>query len=617
MFHVIVVLSCTFLCRFTCELCPKNGLQISLEYDCCGANEEYSDVGFSNVKTTHGNPRSYLNCESVCTNSNAFCFPSTLAGCPSEEHRAEEIALEVSRNQYDAPTVRSSVDISSVSNGSWSRDYGMFRVFNGKIVHCSLSYKEDLNELSSTQSNRNNENDFASCSRSSVDQKSTSFKPDGNYRMTASDSPDNASSHCIQIQPAVLDWGQKYMYFASLSFLTVANTCNDSILHVFEPFSTNLQFYPCNFTEALVGPGEVVSICFVYLPRWLGMSSAHLILQTSAGGFLVQAKGFAIESPYGMHPLFDTSSGGRWSRNLTLFNSFDETLYVEEVTASLSVSMSNTFLYTEAVCQVNNIQESDELEMPSIKDRLDMGNDQVGLSLMSMRPFRSWEIGPQESEAIVEIDFSVESEGSFFGVVCMQLLRSSQEKFDTVMIPLEAEFDGKGTHSGSLSTSLKVLYASNASKTAIAISLRNAFPYLLSVFNITVITELEDEDIFQIKFMEGLLLFPGTDTQVAVVACKHINLKFNDTPPHVPVLYENCKLIILTNDSFSPQIEILCEEIINICSRHQLGSFVGYKHVSDNGVPQPQNMRTGHLGSVVGLPLQVKVCALNFSIFFI
>ncbi|XP_062102059.1 uncharacterized protein LOC133810693 [Humulus lupulus] len=600
--HFIVLLLCTIFCLATCEPCSKNGKQKSAQYEACRSYEDNLNAAFQDVSTEYGNPRTYLNIDSICTNSQSFCFPSTLRGFSSNDLRLEAAAVDASGSQYDdSITVGSAEDTRETRNNSWSMDYGLFKLFNGRTVSCSLNSREGTNKLSSIQSDSAIQNDVSSCNAPLLNQKSTSSKAKVNIEIAKSDSFKGSSSRHVEINPAILDWGHKYMYFPSLAFLTVENTCNDKILHVYEPFSTDSQFYPCNFSEALLGPGEAVSICFVFLPRWFGSSSAHLILQTSSGGFVIQAKGFAIESPYGITSLVDVNAsfGRRWSRSLSLSNSFDETLSVEKVTAWVSISLGQTSIYTEAICSVRNFEDPELLDFPSIDDWLLVRNGQFGFPLMGMRPLKNWEIGPHSTETIIEIDFSVESKGKVFGALCMQLLRPSQDKFDTVVVPFEAELNGKAVHevSGSVSVSLEILYPYNSSEAVVAISLRNGAPFLL---NVAKITEVAETQVLHIRYMEGLLLFPGSDTQVAVVTCSHMR----DSPPDLPNMYENCKLHVLTNDSTSPQIEVSCQEIFHVCSRNLKDSSVGYKGHSEIG--ESGISRTIPLSSDVYTPSETK-----------
>ncbi|XP_062002778.1 uncharacterized protein LOC133720463 [Rosa rugosa] len=589
---VLVVLACTLFCLATCES-SGDGLHKLLENDDCGSYGDNFDVAradsfLSDTPSGCGMQKGHFNTESVCSSSLSFCFPSTLPGF--WEHKLKLADLEVSGSQSDH---LSSENSNLASNKSWSSDNGMFKLFNGGIVSCSLISKEAANEFSSIQTGSANQNDLSSCRGPLLYQKSTSYRSDKTTEMTKSNSFGGSSSPHVEITPAVLDWGQKYMYFPSLAFLTVANTCNDSILHVYEPFSSDIQFYPCNFSEAVLGPGEIASICFVFLPRWLGPSFAQIILQTSFGGFLIQAKGFSIESPYGIHPLSgpDVSSRGRWSKNLSLFNSFDQHFHVEEVTAWISVSLEHTSHIAEAACSTRRDQGLNEPGVPNVKDRLVVRTGQVGLPLLAMRPLRNWEIGPHSSETIIEIDFSIESKGKIFGAICMQLLRSSQDKADTIMLPFEAELDGTAMNddlAGPIIASLEVLHPWAGNEAVVAISLKNCAPYILRVLEIT---EIADSKIFQIKYNEGLLLFPGTDTYVAIVTCTHLHVEDGQ-----------CKLLILTNDSSSSQIEVPCEDVVQICSRHWKDSTVEYEHQSERS--ESGDLKTVFSDSSMQLPSQ-------------
>lgn len=594
-----------------------NGMQKSMEYDACGSYGDDRGVGFQDVGIADpmfgyatGSAMNHISIQSICRDSHSFCFPSTLPGFLSEKHKLEAAALEV----YSPLAIGSTQGTRWANNKNWSLDYGMFELLNGRTVSCSLNSRDGVDKLSSVQTDSANQNDLSSCRGPLVTQNSTKFRLDKSSQMIKS-SPFNVSpSPHVEISPPVLDWGQRHLYLPSIAFLTVANTCNDSILHVYEPFSTNIQFYPCNFSEVLLGPGEVASICFVFLPRWLGLSSAHLILQTSSGGFLVQVKGYAVESPYKISPLvsLDVPSTGRLSKNLTLFNPFDETLYVKEVSTWIFVSQGNVSHQTEATCSLENFIDSDEPSNLRVKDWLVMkSSSQVGFPLMAMRPHENWEIGPRSSDIILEIDFSFESEGNIFGALCMQLLRSSQNKSDTVMVPLEVDLDGKVAYdgiAGSVSVYLEALVPCDASETVVvAISLRNGAP---DVLNVVKITEVAARKVFQIKYIEGLLLFPGTVTQVGVITCTQLLLELHDVPPEISNINKNCKLVVLTNDSSSPQIQIPCQDVISICLKHQKDSTIGFDNQS--GKAESGSRRTGSSGSSMQVPSQIKV-----SLFFI
>ncbi|XWS33636.1 hypothetical protein CRYUN_Cryun22dG0099900 [Craigia yunnanensis] len=609
-FHFFLVLSCTLFSLTTCEPCSVNGMPETEEYDGCECYGDNHHVGFQEtiVGDTDsgydtGTSMTRLSVEGICSDSHSFCFPSTLPGFSIEESNLEVGSLEVSRSQSDSASsyVKPSNLRGQANNNSWLSNHG-------RMVSCSLYSRAGIHEFPSILTDGANQNDISSCRGPLLSQKSTSVRMEKKTEMTNLGSFDSLSSPNVDISPSIMDWGLKYLFLPSVAYLTVANSCNDSILHVYEPFSTNIQFYPCNFSEVLLGPGEVASICFVFLPGWVGLSSAHLILQTSSGGFLVQARGFALESPYDIQPLvsLDIPSSGQLSKNLSLFNPFDETLSVVEITAWISVSLGNTTHHTEAVCSIENFQGYNQHSLLSAEDWLVMNSGKFGFPLMAMRPNRNWEINPQSSETIIEIDLTLESEGKFFGAFCMQLRRSSQDTSDIVMVPLQVYLDRKASyddHASSPSVSLDALVPYDGSENIfVAISLKNVAPYVLSVVKIN---EVADAKIFHIKYMKGLLLFPGAVTQVAVITCTKLPFEIHDSASEVSNTIRSCKLLIMTNESISPQIEVSCEDIIHIFMEHQKDVSMGYEHQSKK--VKSGNTRSGSLGDGMQLASWAKV----------
>ncbi|GLT76211.1 hypothetical protein SLA2020_478840 [Shorea laevis] len=596
-FHFLVVLLCTYFCLTNCEQCSMNGMLISAEYDECDFYGDYHQMGFQEIVVGDtrsgyiaGSPRTQMSIEGVCTNSHSFCFPSTLPGLLPEDHKLKKAALEVVRSHLDKPSYLESTESwGKAANKSWSSYQAMFKLLNGRIVSCSVNFRDGVHEFSSIQTHGTDQNGHSLCRGPLLNQKSRSVR--NIYKeVTQLGSFGIASLPNVEISPPVMDWGEKSMFIPSVAYLTVANTCNDSILHVYEPFSTNIQFYLCNFSEILLGPGEAASICFVYLPRWLGLSSAHLILQTSSGGFLVQARGFAVESPYGIKPVvsLNVPSSGRVSKNLSLFNPLDETLYVKEITAYLSVSLGNTTCHTQAICTIENFPGYNEYSLLSAEDWLVFEGAPFGIPLMAMRPHRSWEVNPYSSETLIELDLSFHSQGKIFGAFCLQLLRSSQDKTDTVMVPLDVDLEGKSSNynAGLVSVSLEAVMPYDSETGIVTISLRNDAPYMLSIVKIT---ELADTKLFHIKYLEGLLLFPNAVTQVAMITCAHLPVERHDSPEFSNII-RNCKLLVLTNDSIGLPIEVPCENVIHICQKCRK---VGYEHQSEK--VESGNMKTGSL----------------------
>ncbi|XP_030529432.2 uncharacterized protein LOC115740154 [Rhodamnia argentea] len=578
---VIGFLSCIFFSFVTCGHCFEVGIQESVEEaNGCGSSNGDYGAGIPNIilrdvgsDYASDNSKARITLGNVCSNSEFFCFPSTLPGFLSEKSDTKDTTLEASLIRPDDPLFVGGGPgefTQWASNSSWSSDYGVSILSNGRTVSCSLNSRKNVNEFSYIQTSGANQHDISSCRAPLLNQKSVSFSQGKNSEMGKS----GFLSPNIEINPPILDWGESYLYGPSIAFLTVSNNWSDSILHVYQPFSTDVQFFPCNFTEAVLEPGEIASLCFVFLPRWQGLSSAHLIVQTNFGGFLVQARGFAVKSLYEIQPILgvDESSSGRWRKNLSLFNPFDESLYVEEIALWLSVSLGNNSLHMEATCIQENPSSSDELQ--SVKDWFLVKSSPLDLPVMAMRSHKSWEVGPQISEDIVEIDLTLGSVGKVLGAFCMQLTRSSKDRADIVMVPIEAEIDDMAvTHdiAGLLSISLESMTSSDVAGSFVSISLRNSATHVITV---TKISEIANSKLFQIKYMDGLVLFPSTITQVAVLACNHISDQIHFTRETFDA-DRKCKLLIQTNDSRS-QIEILCQDILHICLRRD--SFSGYNH---------------------------------------
>ncbi|KAL4582327.1 hypothetical protein LXL04_006874 [Taraxacum kok-saghyz] len=189
-----------------------------------------------------------LNLENNCKRSDSFCFPSTL----SSFIKPEKTLLKKSTPP--------------MNNHTWSTNHK-------KTASCSLKHQE------TTKTDENDTKDESLRIKSSI--------------------MNDFSSPNVQISHHILDWGHTHLHHPSSSFLTIQNTQNHTSITIYKPYTTNLQFYPCNHTEiTLIAPGETASICFIFSPKSLGLSSGHLILQTSVGGFLIRARGFAIESPH-------------------------------------------------------------------------------------------------------------------------------------------------------------------------------------------------------------------------------------------------------------------------------------------------------------------------------
>ncbi|KAL0461476.1 UNVERIFIED_CONTAM: hypothetical protein Slati_0035200 [Sesamum latifolium] len=449
----LLVVLCPIFILVTCKRSPVNEVQSPLEFDGCKRYRGSLDTNSLDVFDGHVSSElvsrhsvQQYGVESICPHSNAFCFPSTVTGFLLNKDGAESEALDASRVQSEGFSSGLTQARSNLrSNLSWSPEQGIFRLSGGRVLSCSLYQPDDSHEFSSTDVSTKNgrQADVSSCISTLFDHSSHSSKSGENAETVKSGFLDGLTTPMVEIKPSLLDWGQKNMYYPSLAFLTVKNVDTDGVLSIYAPYSSNSQFYPCNFSEILLAPGEIASICFVFLPSNLGLSFAQLVLQTSIGGFLIHAKGFAVESPYLIKPIsdLDVSSSGRWRKNLSLFNPFDEALYVEEVTAWISISSENTSHSVKAICGIHRMKDSSEYNILRSKKWLDVESSEGGLPKIAIRPHKNWELGPQNTETILELDISDIFSGKIVGAFCLQLMRSSENKTETVMVPLEVELN--------------------------------------------------------------------------------------------------------------------------------------------------------------------------------
>ncbi|KAG2554240.1 hypothetical protein PVAP13_9KG649600 [Panicum virgatum] len=214
----------------------------------------------------------------------------------------------------------------------------------------------------------------------------------------------------VAINPPVLDWGSRDLYAASMATLTVVNLNNDSTLRLYEPFSTDPQFYVYGFEDLELQPGDNATVTFIFLPKLLGSSSAHLVLQTNFGGFIIHAKGMAVSSPYQILPLtgIDVVIGGQLERNLSIYNPYDDTLYVEEVVVWMS-SLESTRYSSHLVCQLGLFDGA--LELSSSRNWYAANSDESGWPVIFIRPSEQWEVLPSKRNTVIELKLQALSEG--------------------------------------------------------------------------------------------------------------------------------------------------------------------------------------------------------------
>ncbi|CAO2830845.1 unnamed protein product [Amaranthus hypochondriacus] len=555
----LIIVVCTLICLAECGKCPQDRVHKPLSYDAFhsvkvgynGFQNQYSSYHSSDYESRHekGDP----------FNSNAplmselVHIPSVFYGFQSEEQCSSAGNLNLHRSDLGGTLPQKLVELDG--NDSWSSDDFLFGLPDGQTVTCSLNFREFDDEELSPSVNIAQQVFLSSCRGHLSSIKETSFSYQNIVmHMAASDS----SSPCLDIRPGKLNWELNYLYHSSVASLSLKNSCNESVLMVDDLFSTDSQFYPLNFGEIILDPGEVSTLFIAYLPNRLGLSSAQLILRTSLGGFLIDAKGFSVESPHRLSPLLglDSASYGWLSRDLSLSNPYDEAIVLAEVSALISVFANSSSLIIDSICRKQKPNDSNKHGFSNVDRKLSE------IMNVTIRPLGSWLISPRKTQKIFEITFSPYSNDKVNGKICMELFRASDGKKDILVIPIEAERNKTAGTTSPLSVYLDTV----GSCDAIAVLIRNRASDLVKIVKIDEITDGEKR--LQIKYLEGLLLFPGTITHSALVTYETSNVKCKSSI-EMPDVSINCRLKILVNDSINPLLEIPCRELFGICPRHK------------------------------------------------
>ncbi|XP_074308759.1 uncharacterized protein LOC141643475 isoform X2 [Silene latifolia] len=510
---------CTLACLAECVSFPLEGVCNLVDNSACCSSIRNSAVGLENSYQCHFAldyrarwQKHFSDSENVCCCSEEFPFHSTLHDSHSKEQCSKE-----------KPDI----------NVGWSSNDFLTHLVDGATLACFLKIRW-LDHSTILHSVNNTDPIVLSPGRERLLYKREAGISSLNIEIEKSPSSE-LSFRCLSISPKKLDWGQNYIYHPSVAFLRLENICNENVIKVFEPFSTDSQFHPFNFSEVLLGPGEFTSIPFVFLPKWLGSSSAELVLQTSLGGFLVQAKGSVIESPDKLVPLlgFNVSSGGWPNRKLSVANPFDEAIHWKEVTAYFSaIGNDNTHL-AQVIC----FKQNPGFNGYSFSDDKKRSND------------------------VIELLDSV--------VLTIGRLRLLDGERETITVPFEALINNPATWKDiapPLSAFIDAVGSCSESEITISVSVTNNASDLLKVVQITEVAE--SKKLLKIKYVKGLLLFPGSVTQVALVT---YNTSDVNSESFVNMAHQSlsCKLVILANDSRNPSLEVPCQNLFGICLKQQ------------------------------------------------
>ncbi|XP_057851339.2 uncharacterized protein LOC131061589 [Cryptomeria japonica] len=486
----------------------------------------------------------YVRAKHICSDPQSLCFQSRLTGFLSEKDKSQKYS-----------------DEESVANGGNEQELRKVQLSNEIMGQDYITKSVNFKLM--------NDRTTVSCFPSPSNKSNKKMSIQMEYpEKTQSGSSGKSSSPNVLIRPSLMEWGPQPLFSPSVAYMTVLNSCNDTALHIFKPFSTNAHFYAYGFEEITVAPGDMVSIAFIFLPRMLGLATGHLILQTSSGGFVILAKGKGVESPYRIEPStgLNAFSGSLLRDNITLYNPFDGLLLVEEVSAWISSPEASSIQPTGAVCKTD-VAYTTEGHSFTLNENawFKFGKDATDIPLFGIRPSGGWEITPHLSTTIMEIDISTHIEGKVSGALCLLLKNSFQETRDTVIVPLEALIvrhadDNQCDYP--MHKDLNEVLSEGEKTVRVALSMKNDG---LEVIRLVDMCECsENGTLLKIEFLEGLILLPGTVTYMATVTYKVIE-KTNsckENKVHPSSLCSDCRLLVVTNSTKWPQVELPCEDLI-------------------------------------------------------
>jgi hypothetical protein len=413
----------------------------------------------------------------------------------------------------------------------------------------------------------------------------------------------------VAISPPVLDWGRSELYAASTATLTVVNLNNDSTLCLYEPFSTDPQFYVYGYEDVELQPGGNASVTFVFLPKLLGLSSAHLVLQTNLGGFIIQAKGMVVSSPYQILPLtgIDIVVGDFLERNLSIYNPYDDTLYVEGVAVWMS-SLESVRQSSHIFCQLGHSDGA--LELSSLNSNwYTASNAESGRPMIYIRPSEQWEVLPSKSSSTVELKLQALSVGKVFGAISLKLRNCTAGTMDTFVIPIELKVQTRTYYdsSGLISVTFERTSCC-ASGSFFSLYLQNDASILLKVVGVTE-NNKNGPMIFQIKYLNGLILFPDTLTHIALV--KHASSVPDD------ISFSSCNIVVETNSTLGRSIIVPCEDLVRASHSYKSNTVIAESDGLFTGTLSEEisaNAKTRTLGSMLQVEdLHIKVFLLAHS----
>jgi hypothetical protein len=199
-----------------------------------------------------------------------------------------------------------------------------------------------------------------------------------------------------------------------------------------------------------------------------------------------------------------------------------------------------------------------------------------------------------KSSTVVELKLQPISEGKVFGAIYMKLRNCTTDTMDIVVIPIELEVHTRTYYDSTSLVSVTFEHISSCAGNGsiYSLSLRNDAAELLRIVSVTA-DNGDDVSIFQVKYLNGLILFPDTATDIALI-------RYTASVPK-DISFDNCNIVVKTNSSLGSSVVIPCQDIRRASTSYTTSAVVAESDEPAGGSFSEEistNSRTGSLGSL-------------------
>lgn len=381
----------------------------------------------------------------------------------------------------------------------------------------------------------------------------------------------------VAIIPPVLKWGRRFLFTPLLRSLTIVNTWNDSGIFVFQPFSTTSDFYATGFQETWLPPGGMMTIHVIFLPKKVGFIEGSLVVQTTAGGFLIQLLGEGIESPYRLQalPSFNNTSE-KFLHSLMLYNPFDEPLIVEEVSVGLA-GIQKMSSHAFKRCEDRLKRVSCKRENNTLNGSVTPGVNSDWIQVMvgeccnqeegviRIRPAGQWEIEPYTSNAILDLEVSANNEKAVLGALCIKLARAMADVQNSLILPFNLQPGKVAGYQRKVHVKPNTLdfgiLTHKEQKIKQNFVLVNPGPDPVLVEEIYPLRY--DGNIVSIEYGD-LILQPGTETHVATITyvAYEPRIKYVSCTSNESGSWMEFKVMVKINSTINPHMEVPYQAVV-------------------------------------------------------